>query len=124
MSNIRDEKGRLLPGHPCISPGRPPREKELAILETIRQEATPERVAAVLGKLYDQVMEHGSVKAAQLWLAYCAGQPKQLEALTPGQANVDMMRKAMLEFERNQQLAARITELEAQVNMKTIEVNK
>ena len=124
MSNNRDERGRLLPGHSSPGPGRPTREKELAILDTIRQEATPERVRAVLAKLHEQAVEHGSVKAAQLWLAYVAGQPKQLETGTPGEASANVMRAAMKQFDENKQLAARVAELEAQANAKTIEVNQ
>lgn len=113
----RDLKGRLLPGHPGISPGRPPRAHEESILATIKAEATPEKVQAVLGKLYEQATQHGSVKAAQLWLAYVAGQPKQLETVTPGQANMDLMRKMMLMHERLQ-------ELESQAAPLTIEVKE
>lgn len=120
MSNNRDDKGRLLPGHSLPGPGRPPREKEQAILDTIRQETTPERVKAVLAKLYEQATQHGSVKAAQLWLAYGVGAPKQLETISPGQASIDTMRQAMRTYEENQRLERRIAELEAQANAKTI----
>ena len=110
MSNThRDAQGRLLPGHPGISPGRPAREKELAILDTIKAEATPERVRAVLEKLHEQAVEHGSVRAAQLWLVYVAGQPQKVEA-QPASG-----------YDFSRSLFKRIAELEEQVNAKTIE---
>ncbi len=122
---LRDERGRLLPGTPSISPGRATKEKETAILETIRQEATPERVRTLLGKLYDQAVQgKGNVKAAQLWLAYTAGQPKQLETRAPGEANIEALRLAMREEAKSRELAARVKELEEQVNAKTIEVSR
>lgn len=124
MSNTtsnRDERGRLLPGHSSPGPGRPPREKEEAILQTIREEATPERVRAVLAKLYEQATVHGSVKAAQLWLGYAAGKPKELGAASTGQANIDLMKQAMLQFNENQRLEQRVMELESAINAKVIE---
>ncbi|TXG77452.1 hypothetical protein E6Q11_02700 [Candidatus Dojkabacteria bacterium] len=109
MSNNRDAQGRLLPGHSSPGPGRPTREKELAILDTIKAEATPEKVKAVLQKLHEQAVEHGSVKAAQLWLAYVAGKPQEAEA-QPASG-----------YDFSRSLFKRIAELEAQVNAKTIE---
>jgi len=109
--------GRFQPGNPG-GPGRPPRDKELAILGTIKQEATPERVSAVLGKLYDQVLSHGSVKAAELWLRYTVGKPPEAEQNTPSSYEWAKSFTAHIEGQNK-----RIAELEAQLSAKTIEVN-
>lgn len=113
----RDANGRLLPGHPGISPGRPPRSHEESILETIRLEATPERVQAVLAKLYEQATTQGSVRAAALWLAYTAGKPQPLDPRALGQDNIELVRKMMVMHER-------LVELEAQAQPITIEVKE
>lgn len=80
----RDPKTqRFLPGNKA-SVGHKSRASDLAYHDAIREIATPEHVGNVIKRLYVDAMR-GKHAAAQLYLAYAVGQPKQILELRPPQ---------------------------------------
>jgi hypothetical protein len=78
----RDAKGRLLPGHSVKSPGRPPKEKEDAILNAIRDAFTPAELVSILREALivarNTNSARGMLSSIQTMLDYAVGPAKRI----------------------------------------------
>jgi len=73
MSQDRDERGRLLPGHHQPGPGRPKRETEQAILQAITEALDPATIKAALIEALQIAREQRSPRAIVAVLELAAG---------------------------------------------------
>jgi len=73
MSQDRDERGRLLPGHHQPGPGRPKRETEQAILQAITEALDPATIKAAIIEALQIAREQRSPRAIVAVLELAAG---------------------------------------------------
>jgi len=83
----RKPNGQFRPGH-TGGPGRPKKAQELAILDTIKADWPPERLAEALNNAMQMAEEtrswRGILSVAELVLSYGIGKPTQKVNVTNG----------------------------------------
>ena len=79
-TNQRNDNGQFVPGHNG-GPGRPKKAQEMAMLDAIKADWPPERVAEALNQAMQMALEtrswRGILSTAELVLSYGIGKPTQ-----------------------------------------------
>jgi hypothetical protein len=87
----RDSLGRFTTGNPG-SPGRAPKARELAVLDAVKAEFSPEEIAAKLRTALELAEELRSPRAMttvlETILAYTVGKPTQAAPPPPGGVSI------------------------------------
>ncbi len=79
---VRDGNGRFVPGHDCVSPGRP-RKEHAAYLDTLWSACSKERWTEICEKAVTQAMKGDS--AARQWVSkYILVEPKTVHEIRSG----------------------------------------
>ena len=77
-SEIWDENGAFIPGHPPIpGQGRPPKAREERVLQLISEATTDEDILAVWASVVKRAQEpYGWPKSQRIFFEYLYGKPK------------------------------------------------
>jgi len=82
-NGIRDAKGKFVPGHPGITPGRPPATTEAAYLDVFKSVVTPDELTEILEVLVRKAKK-GDLRAAEVLLKRCVPEKAVVEELVRG----------------------------------------